>query len=205
MALDPLASPEDLATRLGVEPYAAAERDQVEALLGDASDELRSILGQPINRMTSTVTLYASRHGRVDLPAFPVVSIGSVELDGVEVDPGCYRVQDKTLHLPMVCRGDEVVVTFTHGWDEIPGELVKWTCVLGAAMKSGVDATGSLGMIAGVGQSSEAIDDYQHTTQGPEASGGDPTSGLTLPQVIVDRLRAAYGGLGLINWIEVEG
>lgn len=204
MALDPLATPDDLSNRLGLDPYTGSEWDQVEALLGDASDELRSVLGQPVSRMTSTVTLFASRHGRVDLPAFPVVSIGSVELDGVVVDPGCYRVRDKTLHLPMVCRNDEVVVTFTHGWDEIPGELVKWTCVLAAAMKAGVDATGSLGMIAGVGQSSEAIDDYQHTTQGPEASGGEPTSGLTLPPAIADRLRASYGGLGLINWIQEE-
>jgi hypothetical protein len=205
MALEPLATPAQLAARLGVPAFTGTELAQATELLGDASDEIRSAIGQPINRLTSTVTLYADRPCRVDLPAVPVVSIGSVLLDGVEMDPSRYRLVHRTLRCLPVRKGDEVTVTFTHGWEEIPGELVKWTCVLAAAAMAGAEATGSLGLTAGIGSKSEAIDDYQVTLQGPEASGGDPASGLALPERIAARLRAAYGGSGLISWLEVDG
>lgn len=204
MALEPLATPADLAARLGVtvwtDPLVLA---QVEANLADASAEIRAIVGQPITRMTSTVELYADRPCRVDLPAWPVVSIASVVRGGIEVDPTAYHVRFRTLRFS-VCKGEAVTVTYTHGWEEIPGDLVLWTCVLAASMKSGTEATGALGLTAGVGTKSEAIDDYQVTLSGPESSGGDPATGLTLPESIATRLRNAYGGGGMAYWLEVE-
>lgn len=204
MALTPLATAAQLATRLGVPAYTGLELAQVTELLSDASDEIRSICGAPINRLTSTVTFYADRAGRIEIPAFPVVSVGSVEVNGQALASSAYRVRSRALYLP-VCKDDEVTLTFTHGWDPIPGELVKWTCVLAAAARAGVTATDSLGLTAGVGQRSESIDDYQISVSGPEASGGDAATGLTLPPRICDRLRAAYGGSGLIDWLEVDG
>lgn len=204
MPFPALATADDLATVLKVEPFTGLEKVQVDKLLDLASGELRSIIGHPISRMTSTVTVWADRRGQLELPAAPVVSVDEVIVEGQTLDPSSYKLRWRTLYLP-VCRDDVVEVTFTHGFEEIPEDLVKWTLVLAQAMKAGVDQTDSLGLTAGVVQRSEAIDDYQVSMQSGEAAGGDGTSGMTLPQRIQEQLRAAYGGGGLIHWIEVDG
>jgi hypothetical protein len=205
MPLTPLATADQLAARLRLAPYAGAELDQVEALLLDASSEMRSIIGSPVTRLTSTLTLWPDRPGRVELPVVPVISIASVAVSGVELATTEWTLRYRTLRLPTSAgKEDEVTVTLTHGWDPIPDDIVKWTCVLAAAAKAAAD-DGTLGMTAGVVSGSEAIDDYQHSWQGPEASGGDGAAGMTLPPRIADRLRATYGGSGLIDWLEVDG
>lgn len=204
MPFPALATAADLATALKVDPFTGAELAQVDMLLELASGELRSIVGHPISRMTSTVRLWPDRRGQVELPAIPVVDVAEVKINGATLGSSFYKLRWRTLYLP-VCRDDVVDITFTHGFDEIPEDLVKWTLVLAQAMRSGVDQTGSLGLTAGVVQRSEAIDDYQVSMQSGEAAGGDGTSGMTLPSRIQEQLRAAYGGGGLIHWLEVDG
>ncbi|MEU7814126.1 hypothetical protein [Pseudonocardia sp. NPDC049154] len=201
MALEPLATPEQLAARLGVTlPDDDPALAQYEELLIDASAEMRSIIGQPLSKMTSTTELWPDRPGRYELPAWPVHEVSAVVVDGQPV--GWYRTGPRTLCVPRQC--GPVTVTFTHGWDPIPDDIVKWTCVLAASSLAAAESTESLGLTAGVSQRSEKIDDYQVSFQTPEAGGGDSAAGLTLPQRIIDRLRAAYGGGG-VHWLEVQG
>lgn len=196
MVLAPLTTPERLAAELGVPMWTdPVELAQVNALLASASDEMRAATGgQPLNRMTSTVKLYAEGDGRVRLPAIPVVSVAEVLVDGAAVD---YEVRDQMLYAP-VRKDTPVTVTYTHGWDPIPGELVKWTCVLAAASLSGAAETGSLGMTAGINQRSEAIDDYKHSWQ---SFPNNPEVGMTLPSRVADRLKATYGADAGIGWV----
>ena len=202
--MDPLATAQQLADRLKLPPFEGEELAQVQLLLDDASDEIRAIVGQAISRTTSTVVLWADKPGRVDLPAWPVVSVDEVKYNGEVLDPASYRVRYRTLLLPVHCTRAEIEVTYTHGWDPIPNEIVKWTCVLAAAMWNAVRDTGALGMSAGMVQRTEAIDDYQLSWQSAEAAGGDSASGLTLAPRIAERLRATYGG-GSVAWLEVDG
>lgn len=201
MALEPLATAADLAARLKI---AVPDDDlvlaQMETHLVDASGELRSAIGQPITRMTSTAELWPERAGFYDIPAWPIVEIAEVKLEGEAA--AWKRVGPNRISVPRAC--GPVEVTFTHGWEPIPEDIVKWTCVLAASSLAAAEQTESLGLVAGISQRSEKIDDYQLSWQTPEAGGGDSASGMTLPIRIAEKLRAQYGG-GSIFWLEVQG
>lgn len=201
MALEPLATPKQLADRLGVTlPDDDPELAQFDSHLVDASAEIRSVIGQPITKMTSMAELWPVRPGRYDLPAWPVHDIDAVEVSSAPV--AWTKTGPRTISVPDQC--GPITVTFTHGWDPIPDDIVKWTCVLAASSLAAAEQTESLGLVAGVSQRSEKIDDYAVSYQSPEAGGGDSAAGMTLPQRITDRLRAAYGGGG-IEWLEERG
>lgn len=197
--LAPFATASDLAVRMGV-TFTPEEEAQVELFLDDASHELRAITGQPINRLTSTVTVWPDGPGRVYLPAVPVISVASVQQDGVDVD---YRLRYDELLVPRTCRDEPLTVTFTHGWDPIPGELIKYTCVMAAAAYSGNQMTGSLGPVTGVARRQETIDDYTVIMDG-QVSDDANASSMSLPERIAARLRSVYGARKGISWIEVR-
>jgi hypothetical protein len=199
VALPPLATPQQLADQLNVTLWTGSELTQVEAFLDGASGELRTLIGQPLSRVVdSTVTLYADGRGAVLLPAFPVVSITSVTVEGTTVTD--YKLRDRTLYRMGAGWGDEVVVTYTHGWDPMPADIVKWTCVLAASFLSAAKSSGALGMTAGVTSRDEHIDDYRLAVSGPSGGGAATDVGMVIPDRVAARLKATYGDGG-IGWV----
>lgn len=197
--LEPFATSSDLAVRLGV-TYTVEQAARVDELLADACDELRTIIGQPLVRLTSTVELYTDQLGMVILPAVPIVSVDTVELDGEPVED--WQLKDDVLLVPCtIGRDDPVEVTFTHGWDPVPRELVKFACVMAAAVLEGSRQTGALGPVTGVGRRQESIDDYLVIVDSPTGAETAATA-MSLPQPIVDRLRRSYGGRAGAWWVE---
>lgn len=199
MDLDPFATSDDLAKRLGV-TFTVEEAARVDELLADACDDLRGLIGQPLSRLTSTVTLYTDQLGKVILPAVPVVEVTAVTVDAEDVE---WSLKDDVLTVPTtVGRDDPVTVTFTHGWDPIPRELVRWACVMAAAVLQGSKQTGALGVVTGVGRRQESIDDYMVIVDSPT---GDDTAAtaMSLPEPIIARLRRSYGGRAGAWWVEV--
>ena len=206
--LTPLASPSDLCTRLGTEvpTPGTPEYKQIESLLSDASGEIRASIGQQLSRATSTIWLYPDgyeerrRNGRkltmsyVDIPATPVVSIEEVAVDGETLYEGDYFIRHHTMFLPQVYDDSDIKLTYTHGFDPLPDELVKWTCILAAGALNAVESTGALGVTAGISQHTVSIDDY---TEGWANYTGNKAPGMSLPPDVVIRLRASYGAGGI--------
>lgn len=182
----PFATVADLTAALGVAAPAGGSVAYVQMLdaLNDASDDLRDIVGQAINRGTSTVTVWASPGGIVRLPAVPVVSVASVLSEGAAVD---YEILDSASLLVPECLGYKLVVTYTHGWSPIPGILRKWCKVLAAASIAAAK-TGNLGLAGGI--ASVAVDDGRVTWA---TGAGENGTGVAVPDAVAVKLRATYG------------
>lgn len=106
---------------------------QVVALLAEASSLVREVSGQHISLVTDdTVALDGSLSRHLWLPEVPIVSVSSITLDGVPADPSTYRIEHdrRTLKraLGMTWDCDTVEVTYTHGWDPVPGWIVGLVC-----------------------------------------------------------------------------
>lgn len=181
--LPPLATTSDL-TQRGIDAGAAEA-----ALLGAASDAVRSEAGAAISLATSTVRFPTEPSRRIELPARPVHSVTSVLLNGEPVTD--YVVRGSSLWRE--CRwqrwGDipgELTVTFTHGWDPVPASIVDLVCSLVAA---GVSATTD-GYDPKRRMSYERIDDYQY---GLRTGGDEIVSVMELPKRTTDMLRRRFG------------
>ena len=183
----PLATVADLAGRLGTTAPTdgTPAHTQMQTALADASDDLRGVIGQAITYGTSTVEVRATPGGYVRLPAVPAVEITSVLDGGVAVD---YWRQVDTATLLVPSRyGRTITVTYSHGWQTIPGELVRWTCVLAAAYLAAA-RSGNLGLSGGL--SSVGVDDARASWA---TNVGEQGEGVSLPPRVEARLRATYG------------
>lgn len=117
MALPALATVDDLAAHMQVDPgtlpaSAATTLDQVSAII-------RKEARNTFQRRTTTLTR-TPVDGVIRLPLLPVVSVDAVTLEGRPVD---YRWDDETERL-FVGGYAPVSVTFTHGYGEVPGDVV---------------------------------------------------------------------------------
>ncbi len=134
--LPSLATVADLATRLN-RTFTPQQEAQVQALLDDASSTVRAFTRQDLTRATTTDTFTMRRAdpvlhqcaGIVTLPQRPVVDIDTVTIDGSTSSDWWQDGQDLLLRSwswdqpPTVHRAPQVTVTYTHGWDPIPGEI----------------------------------------------------------------------------------
>lgn len=126
----------ELAARLG-RTFTSEQELQAQALLDDASSVVRSYVRQDITRATTTDTFTMRRAdpllhrcgGVVTLPQRPVVDITSVSINGT---PTAYWWQEGNELLlrdwgwdrpPSAHRPPQVTVTYTHGWDPVPGDI----------------------------------------------------------------------------------
>lgn len=157
---------------------------QMTDALSDASDELRDITGQSINYGTSTVTVLATPGGIVRLPAVPAIAVASVTVASVAAD--YERLDSASLRVPMGSSA-LVSVTYTHGWNPIPGVLRKWCKVLAAASIAAAK-TGNLGLAGGI--ASVAVDDGRVTWATGASENG---TGVAIPDAVAVKLRATYG------------
>lgn len=159
MALDPLATADDLAGRLG-RTLTDDETDRAELLLADASAVVRAYCGQQFSLGESTRRLRA-RDGVVRLPQGPVADVTAVtDTDGADVSFTYYAGGTVLVH--GIAAG-WVDVTYEHGYEEIPGDVVAVVCqVAGRAFGTPADQTAL---------QSETIGDYSYQT-GPTAAAG---------------------------------
>lgn len=195
MALTPLATAADLSAR-GID---VTDTFAVITQLDAASAAIRAAAGCAISRQTSTVTLWTESSRRIELPARPVVSVATVVLDGVTL----------TLNTDYVLRGSSLwslggawqepgsipgalVVTFTHGFAEVPADIVDLTCALaGAGLAAVAD-----GFAANTGKQYESIDDYRVGF----AIGADAVvSVMELPDRTARSLRRRFGSGGAVS------
>lgn len=184
--MDAFAKITDLETLTG-RTFTEGQTEQIEALLESASTYLRSAVGQHVYPQATVTYTDWPTAGRLELPQFPVASVTSVAREGEEIDytyrPGYVLVS-----------GDEPCdVTYTYGWLTPPARLKDLTCVLVSSALLTVEA--QLGLSAG-GISSVAIDDFKLAF----ADGG-AHSGMTLPKVTEDALRAEFGR-GDVRFVE---
>jgi hypothetical protein len=186
MALAPLASVADLTLR-GID---TSNEDLCEALLGAASAAIREAAGSPISEVTSTVVLDGVQGSRLALPSGPVTSVDSVTIDG-------NAVTDYIVHGGILRRGAgwaagchgiapaPVEVTYTHGYPEVPADIVNLVCMFVAAGLAEA-ADGARAGIVG-----ERIDDYSvQYAQGEQAV----ASAMEIPERTQRMLRARFGG-----------
>lgn len=181
--VDAFATVADLEKLTGRE-FPDAQVEQIEGLLAAASTYLRSVVGQHVYPQATVTFTDWPTAGRLDLPQFPVVTVGAVKRDGAQVEY-TYRPGYIT-----VCGDDPVEVTYTYGYATAPDRLRDMTCVLVSSALLTVEA--ELGLTAG-GISSVAIDDFRLAF----ADGG-AQSGMVLPKIQEDALRAEFGRGGFV-------
>jgi hypothetical protein len=168
----------DLSSRLN-RVFTGQEEAWVNVLLEDASTYLRDdVIGQQVYpQTTSTFSTWATG-GRIDLPQSPVVSVGAVTQDGVDVD---FDRRDSAIY---VVEDVETTVTFTFGFESAPESLMRWACVL--VSQTLIPLELNLGLTVG-GLSSVALDDFKASF----ADAGEST-GMTLSPRNVELIRDRF-------------
>lgn len=190
MALEPLATVADLVD-LGIDTSNTALAN---FLLDSVSAEVRDAAGVPITLTTSTVEIATEASRRIELPARPVRSVESVQLDGEPLTEGSdyvlrsgclWRVDGCAWHRYGTVPG-LLTVEFTHGYDEAPADVVRMVCMYVAA---GINAAAD--KFAGHrGLQYVSIDDYREGYLSGTDEVVDPAS---LTERTKRDLRARFG------------
>lgn len=183
-----LATVDDMSVRnIDTTDAAAAEE-----MLRVASATVTSAAGSPILRRTSTVRLVSQPGKRLRLPAGPVRSVDEVLIDGEPVDD--WRLLGDSLWRKAPWQRSsmpsEVAVTYDHGRDEVPADIVNLVCLLAGAgmnlIEEDFEAKSNLAY--------ESIDDYRvGFQQGADGS----VSAMELPPRTTRMLRARFGSGGV--------
>jgi hypothetical protein len=170
----------------------AGSEGVVAALLEEATEHLRSLLGWVAPTTTSTVTLWAGPGPQwLEIPLQPLISVDAVTVQDIPSwpTPAPAAVPVSVVQFDnriRVCGPGKVTVTATHGFSEVPGDLRSWCCVLAAeAFKNMQD----LGMVGSGMVASVALDDFRQSYH-PAGNNSGPFS---LPPNVVERLQAQYG------------
>lgn len=159
----------------------------VQSLIDSVSAEVRETAGCPITVTDSTITLAGVREQFLSLPGGPIRSVTTVTLDGDAVTD--YKVRDNRLWR-LAGWGDvdeDVVVTYTHGFDSPPADITRLVCLMVAA---GVNAAAG-GFAGHRGVAYERDDTYQIGYQQGQDENVDPTA---LPDRVKADLRRRFGG-----------
>ena len=177
--VDAFAAYSDLESRLN-RTFTTAERTWITALLGDASTYLRNLVSQQIYPQSVVTYTDYPQQGRVDLPQYPVVSVTSVQRDGVDV---YYKYRPG--YLFCIGSDDPVDITYTYGFATVPDLCVSMACVLVSSALLTLEA--GIGLTAG-GLSSAALDDFKVAWADAGAS-----SGMVLPEAQEEMFCRQFG------------
>lgn len=134
--LPSLATVADLAALLG-RTFTTEQEAQAQALLDQASSIVRAYVRQDITQATTTDTFTMRRAdpllhrcgGVVTLPQRPVVDVDTVSVNGTAVTDWWQEGSDLLVRAwawgqpPAAHRAPQVTVTYTHGWDPVPGDI----------------------------------------------------------------------------------
>lgn len=172
MALDPLATTDDLSARLGRE-LTDTELIQAEALLAGASARVRTYTGQDFTAVEDDVVQVKARNGIARLPQRPVTAVTAVvDLSANAVAHTWLnddRVQVGTSALnwfevePWRNAVPELRVTYDHGYEEIPGDVVDVVCSMVARSLARGPDSGAI--------QSESIAGYSYSIGSSAAAG----------------------------------
>lgn len=178
MPLNPLAAVSDVEDRLG-RTLSSGDTDRMFTLLRDASAKVRSFTSQEITQRESTDRIrVTARDGHIRLPQYPVVSVTSalsVESgiaipyfwDGIALW-GWGRFPQSNISAPLYNRarrhGIVVDVTYTHGYNPVPDELIALVCQV-AARAFGLPPDQS-------GITQESMEGYTYSLGSAAAAGG---------------------------------
>jgi hypothetical protein len=184
-----LASTDDLQARLGIE----LDDDRAQAILDDVSAVVRAYTGQQFTQAETTDRLQA-RNGGVTLPQRPVTAVDTVDdVDGNTVafdwDSGSFvalagLAGSRSFEVePFVTRQPWVDVTYTHGYETVPADVVAVVCQM-AGRTYGRTADTS-------GVTQESIAGYSYSVGAAAAAG--PMGMLADERRILDLYRKPIG------------
>lgn len=181
---EPLVTIDDIAARLGRD-LTDSEEIRAEALVVDVSAAVRAYTGQTFSAEETTRRLH-TRAGIVRLPERPVNSVTAVaDLDGNDIEFTWYS--GDTLTIAASPTSGWVDVTYSHGWEELPADIVAVVCqIVGRALGTPADE--------GAYQQ-ESIGNYSYTI-GPAAAAG-ATGMLNDERAVLDR----YRRVGATAWL----
>jgi hypothetical protein len=142
---EPLATPDDLAARLGV-TFDSGQTARAEALIADASAYVRNYTRQTITTVTDDVaTLESTTEQWLWLPERPVIAVSSVSIGSAVVSPVYWVLQGYGLYRFYGWQGrfygttstwnqpDTITVTYDHGFDVVPDDIVAVVCKIAKA------------------------------------------------------------------------
>ena len=121
---------------------------------------IRDAAGAPITKVTSTIKTYGNPSPFLDLPGGPLHSVEEVTRDGSTVED--FKLRDGKVWRKAGW-GDienDIEVTFTHGWDPVPADVVKLAVNLTAAGLNEAQSEEGLASRRGLVSRQESIDDY---------------------------------------------
>lgn len=187
----PLATVGDLEGRLG-RTFDVAETARATLLLQDASAAVRGYTGQQFTEATTTVRV-KPRKGLVRLPQRPVTAVTAVEDTNGNAVLHTWRGDDTVSvsgNTPDTWAWEpwrngltSVDVTYTHGYDEVPDDIIAVVCqIAGRAMGHAADTTG---------MQSETIGEYSYSVGAAAAAGG--LGLLNDERAVLDRYRRPAG------------
>lgn len=191
MALPTLATIADLDARgVTVDP---SEETAVATYLETASAIIRDAAGSHISRTTGTVVLAGTMDTRLRLPSGPVTAVSAVLLDDAAVND--YRLTNGSLWRScgwqLGCEPSEVSVTYTHGYDPVPADVVDLACRLAArqlvALRDSADGTGLADRLV----MQERIGDY--SVMYANGAVDKSFSDVEIPEYMRSRLYARFG------------
>ena len=184
MALPPLATSDDLSIK-GVD---VTDTELVAMMLDVASSVIREAAGSVISQETSTVSVMAPTGRWLTLPG-PVTAVASVAVDGAAVSD--WKLVGGMLWracgwLPG-CEPVNVDVTYTHGFVEVPADIVNLCADLA---KLGIEAAEQESRPAALVSTTQSIDDHSETFQ----YAADARTLMELPAETQEWLAQRFGG-----------
>lgn len=149
----------DLAAILGIEEFTEAQETRATALLELASGSVRAEARQAIDLVEDDeLVRRGSSENTIMLPERPVGEITSITLDGEELDADSWLVDGRDVYRAggWGHEGLQLVVTYSHGYEEIP-EALK-TVVLAVAMRAWTNPGGVLSQTLGAASTTFATE-----------------------------------------------
>lgn len=195
MPLAALATTSDLTAR-GITFTSPAEDTKVAKFLAEASAAVRDAAGVPISEVTSEVDVLGGTGQWLALPGPPVTEVSTVAVDGSAVSD--HRlIQDRLWRRcgwQSTCDPSVVTVTMTHGFAEVPEDIIGMVCVLVAGALRASRSTSDGSSIAPPPSDVVAlgIDDYR--VQFTQDFEGRNLTLFDIPERVKESLRARFGG-----------
>lgn len=201
-ATEPLVSLEDVECRMG-RTLTATEEDRLACLIADASAAVRAYTGQHFSVATTTARIKV-KGGVIRLPQRPVTAVSALaNTTGTALlftwDAGAQVWLSSSLPLANgpTCSGrlpQYVDVTYTHGYDTIPADVVAVVAQMAGRALGTTPAEG--------GVQSESIGGYNYSLGSAAAAGG--IGMLPAERAVLDRYKTPAGPIAMTGGLLVR-